>query len=65
MREKSANRQRNLHVRMSEPEEAAFKEAARIAGQSLSDYTRQALRKTAIGDLMAAGRQKTVAGLSK
>jgi hypothetical protein len=45
----------NLQVRLSGPERAAFEDAARVAGLSISAWVRERLRRTAREELQSAG----------
>lgn len=46
-----------IKVRVTEPEKAAFRQAADIAGIALSAWVRERLRRTTIRELEEAGRQ--------
>lgn len=65
MKEKSSNRQDILHVRISKSEQAAFNEAARVNGLSLSGWTRTVMRKAAVSDLRGAGKDRIAEALTK
>jgi hypothetical protein len=45
----------NLQVRLSGPERAAFEDAARTAGVSMSAWVRERLRRVAREELQSAG----------
>jgi hypothetical protein len=45
----------NLQVRLSGAERAAFEDAARVAGLSISAWVRDRLRRTAREELQSAG----------
>lgn len=45
----------NLQVRLSRTERAAFEEAARMAGISMSAWVRERLRRAARAELQSAG----------
>lgn len=65
MKAKGRDRERNLHVRLSQPEETAFSEAARINGLTLSGWVRQISRREAITALREAGKAKLVEALTR
>jgi uncharacterized protein (DUF1778 family) len=46
-----------IQIRVSPNEKAAFNEAAKVAGVSLSSWIRSCLRKAAIRDLEEIGKQ--------
>lgn len=46
-----------LQLRLGEPEKCGFKQAARIAGLSLSSWSRERLRSAAIRELENAGKK--------
>lgn len=59
----SMQRAAHLQVRLSDAEKAAFLEAAKINGLSISDWVRQMARKAAITELRGAGRDKVADAL--
>lgn len=50
-------RAETLEVRLNQLEKQSFREAAEIAGLSLSTWVRERLRQRAIAELEASGRQ--------
>ena len=56
---KSSDRRKvgRIEIRVTPPEQAAFREAAELAGIGLSTWVRERLRLAAIRELEAAGRR--------
>lgn len=56
-KKKGATKTRYLQVRVTDPEKAAFDDAADLAGLDMSAWVRERLRAVARKELMDGGRQ--------